>query len=223
MSETKKNKLNVGFDDIPIKLGDMLRMQAVGTPDASHYNVRFLGAMRGVSLLVTLPVSNGEGIWMRPNGQYVFRVLAGRHIYAFVAKALKARSHPYPYSHFAYPSSVEAVEVRNSPRVALRIASQASTAGGTKAPVTMLDLGMHGALLESMSALGKTGEQIKLEIPIALPETNKNLILDAEIRSATQGSPTHYGVFFHPLSDGDALLLHFFVYYMIAEGTAGAV
>lgn len=221
MAESNSEKQYVGFDEITIKVGDALQMQPVGTAEPTHYAVRYLGALKGASLLITLPVIDHEAIWMRPNGEYVFRALLGSHVYAFVTRVIKARAHPYPYAHFAYPKQVEARRVRRSPRIQLQLASTVEKADGSTLPLTFLDLSLHGALVEAEAPLGEAGETVRVTLPIYLAEVSRKLTLTADIRNLLGGERPRYGLEFHRLSDDDVLLLHFFIDYQIAEGVRG--
>jgi hypothetical protein len=208
----------VAFEDIRLKAGDTLQMQQIGALDQSHYTVRYIGALRDASLLTTVPLIDQEGMWLRPFSRYIFRTLAGSHVYAFVCQVVKARAHPYPYAHFSYPDSVEARRVRDSPRVNLRLASEAELAGDLLVPVTLLDLSRHGALVEADYPLGGAGATLRIELPIYLAEVNRKLVLNALIRNRIEAQPPRYGLEFQGLADDDALLLHFFIDHLVAEG-----
>ncbi|MFA5081767.1 MAG: flagellar brake protein [Hydrogenophilaceae bacterium] len=218
MPDTPAERQVVSFDSIRLKVGDTLQMQAVGTAETTHYGVRYMGAVKDASVLFTLPIIDHEGMWMRLNGEYVFRTLTGSHIYAFVARLLKPRAHPYPYAHFSYPESVEARRVRRSPRIKLQLASEAEKADATTVAITFLDLSLHGALVEADGPLGAAGETVRVTLPVHLSEVNRKLTLEADIRNVFEGERPRYGLEFHRLDDDDVLLLHFFIDYQIAEG-----
>lgn len=213
----------VGFDDIHLKVGERLQMQTLGTADRTHYAVRYLGALKDVSLLTTIPTIDNDSMWMRPGGEYIFRLLAGSHVYAFNAQVVKARTHPYPYAHFTYPKDVQARKVRHSPRIELHLASQAVRANGSTLPLTFLDISLYGALVEAGGALGDAGESVLVALPIYLTEFKHKLALRATIRNVSAGERPRYGLEFAALADADAMLLHFFVDHLIAEGVGGGV
>jgi hypothetical protein len=220
MAGIPSEKQIVDFDSIRLKVGDTLQMQPVGTSEAAHYAVRYMGALKDESLLTTLPIVDNEGLWMRYNGEYIFRVLAGSHIYAFVSRLIKARAHPYPYAHFAFPDKVEARRVRRSPRIKLHLATQAEKADGSSLPITLLDLSLHGALLEADTPLGESGDTVRITLPAFLSEANRKLAIKADIRNVTDGEQPKYGLEFHRLDDDDVLQLHFFIDHQIAESDA---
>lgn len=218
MTGTTADKESTCFEHIHLKVGDILQMQPLGTIDTTHYSVRFMGGLKGQSLMTTLPVIDRQGLWMRPGGEYIFRVLSGRHIYAFVSRLIKARAHPYPYAHFTWPDDIEAKKVRRSPRIGLHLESTAQKADGSEQPVTLLDLSLQGAQVEAGAPLGIAGDRLRIALPLHLAEANRKLTLDAHIRNIAEGEPPRYGLEFEPLADEDQLLLHFFIDYQIAEG-----
>lgn len=222
MPAAPPQRQTVSFDAIRLSVGDTLHIQAVGTAEQARYPVRYIGGFKDASLLTTLPIVNHEGMWMRFNGEYVFRGLAGRYIYAFVARLIKARAHPYPYAHFSYPEVAEVRLVRRSPRIKLRQASQGEKADGTVLPAIFLDLSLHGAMVETSESLGEVGDSVHVTLPIRLAEVNRELRLGADIRSVSDGFASRYGLEFHRLADEDVLLLHFYIDHQIAEGVTGA-
>ncbi|NTV95587.1 MAG: flagellar brake protein [Thiobacillus sp.] len=217
MSDPATERKTVPFARIRLNVGDSLHMQAVGTADQAHYPVRYMGGVADASLLTTLPLIDREPMWMRFNGEYIFRGLAGKYIYAFVAKLIKARAHPYPYAHFSWPETVEVRLVRRSPRIKVNLAGRCEKAGGATLPLSFIDLSLHGAMVEAGEPLGEIGEAVRITVPILLSEVNRELSLAADIRSVAGGEESRYGLEFHRLADDDVLLLHYFIDHQIAE------
>lgn len=207
----------VDADMLRLKVGDTLHMQVAGASDETQYSVRYLGALRGRSLMTTLPMVDGEPIWMKPGGGYVFRTLSGMHVYAFTTKVLQARSKPYPYAHFAYPETVRARQVRRAARVKLDLPTLVYRPDGSQIAATLQDLSLNGVLLQSREPIGVVGDPLEVEFPIALDEVNKRLKIKATLRNsaglgANDGdNPVRAGLEFGRLSDDDLLLLHYFI------------
>jgi c-di-GMP-binding flagellar brake protein YcgR len=86
----------------------------------TRYAVEFLGAIRGKSLLFSLPQANGEEIWMPIGHEYVFHAVEGMYAYGFTSHVLRARHRPFPYVHFAWPGQISARQVRKAYRVRMR-------------------------------------------------------------------------------------------------------
>jgi c-di-GMP-binding flagellar brake protein YcgR len=204
----------VDADMLRLNVGDTLHMQVVGTADDTQYGVRYLGALRGVSFMTTLPVVNGEAIWMKPGGSYIFRTLSGMHVYAFTAKVIKSRAKPFPYAHFAYPETVRTRQVRRAARVKLNLPTLVRRADGDQVAASLRDLSLNGVLVEANESLGSVGDSLRVEFPVALDEVNKRLSIDATLRNSTardDGIPLRAGLEFGRLSNDDLLLLHYFI------------
>jgi hypothetical protein len=206
-----------------LNVGDTLHMRLAGGIDGTQYGVRYLGGLRGHSLMTTLPLVDGDPIWMRPGASYIFRTLSGMYVYAFTSKVLKARSKPYPYAHFAYPAMVQARQVRRAARVRLSLPALARRADGGAVAVTLRDLSLNGVLIESADHLGAVGDTLELELPIALDEVNKRMKLAATLRNCAGVSaegcspPLRAGLEFGRLGNDDLLLLHYFIDHQIAR------
>lgn len=216
----------VSFEQMHLQVGETLRL-APQDPGAApaHYTVQYIGALPDKGLITTLPMAEGKGLWMPPGGSFVIRVLSGTHVFAFTSQVIRARANPYPHVHFQYPPSVQARKVRKSLRVSMNLPVRITGAGGTALPAILLDLGMHGARIETQASLA--GEaQLQLTLPIRLEEAQSQLQLQALIRNrvereAPDGGPSRQlGLEFQPLPEQEALLLHYFIDHALAEGGA---
>lgn len=207
------------FEDMGLRVGASLSMrpQAPGALPA-RYQVEFIGAIKGKSLLVSLPVVNDKGLWL-PNGQtFVFHAVEGMYVYAFTSHVLRARTHPFPYVHFTWPTHIDARQVRKSYRVKLRL-PLAVVHGAEKQAALLLDLSMTGALLAAPAQGWSEGDALSLLLPLALDEASSQLTLPATVRNRVEKSAglAHYGVEFAALPQNDALLLHYYIDHAIAR------
>jgi len=209
----------LGFEDMGLRVGAsmFIRPQDPNQPQA-RYQVEYLGALGGKTILVSLPVANGKGLWM-PNGQeYVFHVVAGMYVYGFASRVLRARNSPAPYVHFAWPGRIDARQVRKSYRVKLRLPVTVER-GGERLDGLLLDLSMTGALLEAAESDWREDDPVRLVLPVTLDEHSGELSLPATIRNREDraaGKPRRYGLEFGEVAQGDALLLHYYIDHTIA-------
>jgi hypothetical protein len=221
-SHTANPSQTVDADMLRLAVGDTLHIQTVGLQDETQYSVRYLGALKGHSLMTTLPVIDGDPMWMKPGGSYIFRTLSGMHVYAFTSKLLKARATPYPYAHFAYPVSLQARQVRRATRVKLNLPTLVRRPDGQQIAATLHDLSLNGVLLEAGDSIGAIGDSLEIEFPIALDEVNKHLTLSASLRNCAsigvgnEKLPVRAGLEFGRLNNDDTLLLHYFIDHQIA-------
>jgi c-di-GMP-binding flagellar brake protein YcgR len=205
-----------------LNVGDSLHMQIADAQDETQYSIRYLGALKGQSLMTTIPTVSGEAMWMKYGGKYIFRTLVGMYVYAFTSKVIKARAKPFAYAHFIYPESVHRRQVRRAARVKLNLPTLVRRPDGSQVAATLRDLSLIGVLVESGDKLGSVGDNLRVEFPIALDEVDKHLTLDATLRNSTgpdAGTPLRAGLEFNRLSNDDTLLLHYFIDHQIALQT----
>lgn len=204
----------VTFEILRLHPGAMLQIQCLGS--TANHSVRFIGVIRGKSILVTLPTVEGKGIWVLPGQIYIIRGFTGKHAFAFEAPAIMARTHPFPYIHFAYPSSINSRAVRKSLRVKISLPATAAPRSGDKpVPVTMLDLSTTGSMVDSLAPIGKIGDVAKLAFSVAFEGIAADLNIPAIIRSLQTsgvGESLRVGLEFENVSHNDNLILRCFVH-----------
>jgi c-di-GMP-binding flagellar brake protein YcgR len=205
------------MDALHLKVGDTLHMQIADALDETQYSVRYLGGLKGESIMTTLPVIDGVALRMRPGGNYIFRALTGMHVYAFSTKVIKARSKPFNYAHFEYPENVLTRQVRRAARVRLNLPTRVSGPDGHEVEALLQDLSLNGVLLQTPTAIGAIGALVHVELPVSLDEIDKHLTLSATVRNSAvigknpESSHVRYGLEFGRLSNDDTLLLHYFI------------
>lgn len=219
-TDANADTLALSFEDIGLRVGLPLTMRPVDkTMTPARYQVEYVGSLRRKSLLVTLPVDGGKGLWLRSGQEFVFTAVEGMYVYAFTSQVLRARSNPFPYVHFSYPKKIDARQVRKSYRIKMRLPAAAAGHDGAREAVLVLDLSMTGALLEGPTNAWQAGDSFSLALPITLEEAHGDLDLPATVRNRAEkqdGKCAHYGVEFAALPQNDALLLHYFIDHAIA-------
>lgn len=218
-NESPENPASKGFEQMRLSCGQILQMHL--EDQKTNYNVQFIGALKGLGFITSLPMSGSKGLWMPPGGRYVFRVLSGANAYAFTTQVIRARATPYPHVHFQYPNAVRSRQVRKSLRVSLQLAIELSAGDAPATPATLLDLSMHGALLETAAPLA--GDAWRLSLPISLAEVESRIQIPATVRNRNDPAAdatdqtARYGVEFGELPQQEAMLLHYLIDHTIAE------
>lgn len=205
--------LNVSLDAIRLQPGAAMQIQSAEDGQARH-EARFIGVIRGNSVLVTVPNVNGERMWMKPGLSFVIRGFNGRYAYAFTSKVICAREKPFSYVHFSYPQSVEHKIVRHALRVGVTQPATVTASGDSPVAVTMLDLSASGSMIDSPASLGKTGDRVHLAFTVPLEEKEVNLDIAAVIRNIYQTDDAgrgRIGLGFEDVSQNDNLILHYFL------------
>jgi len=221
--QTEEFSQDIAFADIHLQIGEVLNMQAQGLADDTTYQVRFIGAHEGYSLITTLPTVAGKGIWIPPGNTFVFRTLWSIYALAFTCRALRAHSRPYPYVHFSYPEAVRSRQIRAAPRHTTRLPVEATRGDGTRTLAIMRDISLHGAHLELTAPLGDIGASFEFVVPLILPEVVSQLQLPGVIRNAVNRDKAmaeghfRYGIEFGTMDERDTLLLHYFLDHLQAE------
>lgn len=214
---------SMAFEDIDLRVGAPMQMQQEGISGRQQFNIRYVGAIAGVSFLTTLPRHEDSTIWLRPGSLVTFRVLASTHVYAFTASTLRAHSRPSDYAHFSLPGAVHCREVRRHLRAEVRLPVQIRRPDGSQSMAILHDISVGGATLELVGLLASPGDTIGIEIPLILPELVRKLLLTAWVRNCSDYQASvdqgrfRYGVEFQEMGSEDSLHLHYFIDHAIAE------
>lgn len=215
---------DTSFTGMHLRVGETMIAQPLSGFEAEPFAVSFIGAHRNISFLVSLPLTGNQGRWVTPGNQYKFRVVHGKHVYAFTARSLRAHSRPYPYAHFSIPEIVKYRQVRDAYRLEIHLPVDILTAAGARTPVSMRDLSEHGARLETNERVGEVGCELKLEIP--LPDRDEPLAVSASICNrddpdlAAAAGRYRYGVSFTFAAPRDEERLRHFIDHTLVEQLA---
>jgi c-di-GMP-binding flagellar brake protein YcgR len=172
--------------------------------------------MGGKSILLTLPIVNGKGIWVQSGQVYIIRGFTGKHAFAFEAPAVMARAHPFPYMHFAYPHSVNSRAVRKSLRVKSNLpATVIPRLDRTPVSVSMVDLSTTGSMIDSHVSIGEKGDVVKLLFVVAFDSISADLNISTIIRSVQKTvaeKSLRVGLEFENVAHNDNLILRCYVH-----------
>ena len=210
----------MGFETLRLYPGAMMQIQSSAGGLHARHGVKFIGFIEGNSILVTLPVQDGTGLWMKIKQSFVVRGFNGKYAYAFTAQVICARARPFPYVHFSWPHSVECRLVRQSLRVAVSLPANVSRSDNTSVAANFIDLSVSGVMLDSPEALGALGDQVQIGFAVDFAGNAMNLNIFATILNVHQnedGTSFQTGLGFKDLSQNDGLILHYFI-NSVAQG-----
>ena len=162
------SSLTCSFAQMRLRVGDPLYMDLPQTLTKERTTVMLVGWLEGQSVIVTAPQKDSLRLLLRAGEAVVMRTFSGTSSFAFPAQVIRSTNSPFNYLHLTYPDKVNGVAVRNSARCRLGAAAKVSAAG-TDSDCTILNIGTHGALIESTQALEKDGS-IKLSVSLNLHE-----------------------------------------------------
>jgi hypothetical protein len=237
LPEAKETKRRGGFRDLPTgvmfppqgikpQVWERVQLRLLGRDIQTYYNARLIGYIKDSSILVTMPVMDGQRIIMADGEMVEVRMLTGSNIYVFQSVILRACISPSHYLHLEFPARVRMQHLRRAPWAGTNLAASVADARGHEVIAHIVNLSPDGAQVNLPQPAGKKGESLRLSFHIRIDELETRLTLDSviqHVRPAKQGlggeaEMLDYGLSFRNLSTEDALWLRCLVYQRIAEG-----
>jgi c-di-GMP-binding flagellar brake protein YcgR len=204
------------FEALGLNPGATMQIQAVADTPQPHHWVKYVGCISKSSVLTTLPVEDGKGMWIQTGQTFVVRGFNGRYAYAFTSQMIRARAHPFAYLHFSWPHSIESQVVRHSQRVDVVLPVNVLLADNSSISTTLIDVSISGAMLDSPLSIGAAGDKVHVELSINLDGNAVRMNIPAIIRNVHaneggEGFNTLTGVEFNDISQNDRLILNYFI------------
>ena len=213
-SASGNNELHMDFEALGLFPGATMRIQAVNDDLQSHHWVKFIGFIKNSSILATLPIEGGKGMWIQKGQTFILRGFNGRYAYAFTSQTLRARANPFAYIHLSWPHDIEVQVVRKSLRVDVALPVNVSRSDNTSVATTLLDVSIAGAMLDSVIELGALGDQIRVELLVNLVGNSAKINVAAIIRNIhpkENGGGFKTGIEFKDISQNDHLILNYYI------------
>ncbi len=202
------------FEALGLYPGSPMQLQAVAEVLQPHHWVKYVGCIDQCSVLTTLPLEEGKGMWMQPGQTFVVRGFNGRQAYAFSAQVLRARADPYAYLHLSWPRTIEIQPVRNALRVGVVLPVNVLKADGGSVAATLVDVSISGAMLDSALPVGAVGDKVHAGLSINLDGNAVRMDIPALIRSVHPGEDGKgcvAGLEFSGMGQNDRLILNYFI------------
>lgn len=177
--------VDLPFDRVRLAPGDLVQLQPLQEGVEERYTVRFIGLMKGKSVLVSHPVVDEKLIFVREGQTFLVRAFSGVNACGFQARVLKVNLTPFPYLHLAYPTAVHAVRVRQAMRapVDIIIAIYEREGGALIASGRIVDLSVGGARVHSPVRFGEPGGRVFITFKVKLDDIEEIVTTPATIRS----------------------------------------
>lgn len=214
MSNDSAQNAGVSFTSLRLRPGTILHIQndAIGAPLTE---IHFLGSIADKIIMVTQKIDSNNKTLLSMGNDYILHGFSGQYDFSFTTQVTGLHQAPFPYATLAYPTSVHAKLVRKLARVKTALpASVTSLSADTVADVTLADLTVAGALMDSVSAIGRVDEMVHIAFTVDLGNERKELAVLARVRHVhpTASGSYHIGVEFKDLSQNDKLALHYIVH-----------
>lgn len=208
-----EDHFEIGFEQFKLRPG--LEMEV--RDDAGKLldqHVQFVSALPNKGVLLAVQTRSAEPIALQENTRYQFNGFNGRFDFSFAASALKVDATQFTVL-LDTPAMASIRFVRKHQRTDLTLPASATTpAQGSPAPVTVRNLSLGGASVDSVKPLGAKGGQVKLHLQITFDGKKENLSLLSTIRRVSESRESlmfNSGIEFVNASREDKLLLHYYI------------
>ena len=219
------------FEEMKLPVGNRLQLQITTDQETERHLAKYLGHIKGVSLLVATPSVDGKVLFIREGQTFIVRAFTGKTAFGFTASVIRVCSTPTPYLHLSYPKQLHGVEIRSSKRLMVNLIASAQLVDKENAAsVTCLIINVSpsGALITAAEFLGAIGETLLITFRIKLGPIDGYIETKGIIRSITHVEDTpsddpqnlHHGIQFNELQQQDILLLHSLAYQKMVAGSA---
>lgn len=220
------------LDQIQLHVGDRLQLEMLADGARTQHFTLLIGYVPGHSVLVRTPLVQNIPVPIREGETVLVRSFSGRHACSFESAVTRVCRAPFPYLHLEYPQAIRQMQVRGALRVRVNLAATALNPEYADSdlpnPITIADLSVSGALLESRTELGETGSKVELAFKFLVQPNNYEVRLTtpAEVQSvrktANDGTFVH-GVRFQHLHTTESLLLQSFIQQVVLDDRSKVV
>ncbi len=229
MKSTKQNKSDtVNFEQIQLKVGQKMQFSLV-TPskpinesNARSYITTVIGYVPEIALITSMPLSDSlVGDPLIEGDQIHVRLFSGQSAYSFAASVDKIIKYPFKYIHLSFPENISSQNIRKSRRIRCHIPGQSADAH-KKIELTVTDISVSGAGIESPLPLGSLSSEIRLSFTVAILDEAIPIVVKGVIRSAKPMNKNGTkiicsGIEFIELEKKQQTALRHFIYQEIVE------
>lgn len=200
----------ISLKSLSLRTGIALQVRRLAD-GASKKEAQLFGAIENRGVMVGPQGPEGEDTSLTEGDVCIVRGFTGQHEFSFVSKVLQTFDKPFVYALLAYPTKVDARQVRQSMRTKTSwpVTAQASELG---LDGQLLDISLQGAMISTSRALAAVGKVISIRIAAVVDGEPAPLTLKATVCHSHKAadSDTHFtGMAFHGLSQQDKLVLHY--------------
>jgi hypothetical protein len=208
LEEVAKNSL----ESLKLRPGSLMQIHHAAQ-SAPICEVKLLGVVRGKGVMIGLKGESGVKTKLETGKDYIIRGFTGQHDYSFSSRVTQIFQEPIAYAILGYPSEVEASAIRKAIRSKISVPATASLQDkNIPMAVTLIDLNMGGAKLDSPVRLGPPGELLNLAFAVDFEKNKMDMALLSTIRytvKAETGDGYSIGVEFKDLNRDNKLILHY--------------
>lgn len=221
-STSNENPDGIGVTRLALKALGLRAGMALQTrrlvEGATKKEAQFFGAIEGKGVMVGPMGPEGMKTELEAGDVCVVRGFTGQYEFSFLSKVLQIFEKPFAYALLAYPTQVDARQVRQSMRTKTSWPTTAALPATATAPetppmdVSLVDISLSGAMIKTPTALAAIGETIAICMAVVFDNTPIELTLSGRVCHCNKGAadPAFYiGLAFSGLTQHDKLVLHF--------------
>lgn len=202
----------VSFESLKLRPGSALQVQH-SAPGSPNGEVQLLAAVKGQNVMVALKGESGVKTGLEAGKDYIIRGFSGQYDFSFSSHVTQIFKAPFPYAMLAYPALVEARVVRKAVRAKTSLPAIVSPYGkDLPLNVSVADLSIAGAMIDSPAPLGNQGEILNVALAVEFEGNKIDLALLANIRYVNKSDISggySIGIEFKDITQNDKLVLHY--------------
>lgn len=228
-TEIDKSGTRFTFDDMKLRVEDKLQLEPPAQLSRERFSVKVIGYVRGVSLLVTMPITtNGRRLELLEQEKVIMRSFSGQNAFGFPCTIERISKLPYEHIHLSFPDNIQGIVIRKAPRVKTRIIATVQDGKSGKAQnvsALISDISANGVSLDSKATLGDKGDVLRLSFRVQLHNVDAFLSVKGVIRAVLITDPAdtsnagliRHGIELQELQPNDSVILQSMIYQQMIE------
>lgn len=186
--QTESSSDKVRFDDMQLKVGHKLQLKlssrSKGSVEVKYnsYVTSLIGYVQDSTVIAAMPATDqliGEPFV--EGDQVQVSLFSGNSIFNFITFVDKVIKVPFKYLHLSFPKEIQGQSIRKSRRI--RCDFQGSVVEKS-IPISLIDLSVCGAGINSSLPLGPLGTIVTLAFAITILDKEISVTVKSAIRSA---------------------------------------
>jgi len=156
MHEEERHQIHQGMPEILIIPGQEIFVEAEINRVNARVKTFLVGGMRGDFLIIMAPRVNGQIIPLKEQREIVIRYIQEGAVYGFASKVQRSIGQPFNLAIIQYPSAIEEVSLRRSPRIPVVIPVERDGVQRKGEMIVNLSAGGAAVLLNQMVQMEDT-------------------------------------------------------------------
>jgi c-di-GMP-binding flagellar brake protein YcgR len=210
------------FEQMNLQVGGRIQFITHRTLKPIQHFSTIIGWVKDEYMIVKVPFEHGAPVAVNEGDKLTIRVFSGVNVCSFSAIVQRVFGRPLFYAHLSFPDQIQGTSLRTAMRVKVDIPAQLQCATMGKVDVSLVNLSVSGALIESERPLATGSSKVALSFPLLAPPDQRQVMVNtwAQVRNTNVIKPaTHdkpqaytYGVQFSNLDSAHYTLLQNLTY-----------